>query len=152
MTDRFAMATQFLVGTHHIPLPPYSSQPVNGKPLFQWARENKLNEIDIPKREMTVHSAIVHNVTYILWSKIYQTITQSIGLVSGDFRQSQILQQWELINSQLPADQLYTVVGIIIECASGTYIRAIANELGKKLGTIALLLQLQRTGIGDYTI
>lgn len=34
--------------------PPYSSKPVNGKSLFQWARENRLNEIEIPTHKVQV--------------------------------------------------------------------------------------------------
>ena len=34
------------------PYPPFSSKPVNGKPLFWWAKANKLAEITIPQREI----------------------------------------------------------------------------------------------------
>ena len=37
-----------LVGTHTFPYPPYSSKPVNGVPLFRYARENTLHTITIP--------------------------------------------------------------------------------------------------------
>lgn len=37
-----------LVGKHQQAYPPYSSPRVNGKPLFQWAKDGKLEEITIP--------------------------------------------------------------------------------------------------------
>ena len=39
-----------------------------------------------------------------------------------------------------------------ITCSKGTYIRAIANDLGEKLGTVAVLSSLRRTNIGDYSV
>lgn len=37
-----------------------------------------------------------------------------------------------------------------IECSSGTYIRAIARDLGKSLNTFAVLSSLTRTQVGNY--
>ena len=35
---------------------------------------------------------------------------------------------------------------------SGTYIRTLAEELGKRLGTVAMVANLRRTAIGDFSI
>jgi tRNA pseudouridine55 synthase len=39
-----------------------------------------------------------------------------------------------------------------IECSKGTYIRAIARDLGEILGSCAYLTALRRTKIGDYNV
>ncbi len=39
-----------------------------------------------------------------------------------------------------------------IECSKGTYIRVIADDFGKALGTRAMLTSLRRTAIGDYNV
>ncbi len=39
-----------------------------------------------------------------------------------------------------------------IECSKGTYIRSLANDLGKSLGTLAHLVELRRTDIGAYSV
>jgi tRNA pseudouridine55 synthase len=39
-----------------------------------------------------------------------------------------------------------------IDCSKGTYIRALANDFGCKLGCGAFLSSLRRTGIGDYKV
>jgi len=39
-----------------------------------------------------------------------------------------------------------------IECSKGTYIRSIANDIGKALGSGGHLFSLRRTAIGDYQI
>ena len=39
-----------------------------------------------------------------------------------------------------------------IECSKGTYIRVIADDFGKSLGTRAMLTSLRRISIGDYSV
>ena len=46
----------------------------------------------------------------------------------------------------------YPTVSFTIEVASGTYIRSLARDLGKKLGTGAYLSDLRRTTVGDFRI
>jgi len=49
-------------------------------------------------------------------------------------------------------DFQFPVVSFAITCAKGFYVRSLANELGKKVGTGAILVNLVRTRIGDYTL
>lgn len=44
----------------------------------------------------------------------------------------------------------YPSVKIKVNCSSGTYIRTLAYDLGRKLGTGAFLAKLKRTSIGQY--
>ncbi len=44
------------------------------------------------------------------------------------------------------------VISFRIECSKGTYIRAIARDLGQILGCGAYLKSLRRTSIGDYNV
>ena len=46
----------------------------------------------------------------------------------------------------------YPVLKIETEVSSGTYIRALARDIGEKLGCGAYLKNLRRTGIGNYKI
>ena len=41
---------------------------------------------------------------------------------------------------------------IKIKCSSGTYIRSIANYLGKKMKTGGAILSLTRTKVGEFEI
>jgi len=49
-------------------------------------------------------------------------------------------------------DYKYPVLNIICKVGSGTYIRSIARDLGRKLGTYAYLGNLRRTKIGNVSI
>jgi len=44
------------------------------------------------------------------------------------------------------------ILKLKISCASGTYIRTLANDIGKALGCGAYLQELERTKIGDYKL
>ena len=44
------------------------------------------------------------------------------------------------------------ILTLKIGCSSGTYIRSLANDIGKAYGTGAVLAGLIRTGIGDFNI
>ena len=46
----------------------------------------------------------------------------------------------------------YPELKIKVHCSSGTYIRTLAEDIGKKLGTGAYLTALRRTKIGNYNI
>ncbi len=43
-------------------------------------------------------------------------------------------------------------LGLRITCSPGTYIRTLAHDIGKKLGTGAYCEELRRTKIGDYNV
>ena len=57
-----------------------------------------------------------------------------------------IINDIELIDCQLP------VITIRIVCSKGTYIRALARDIGTALGSGAHLIALERTRIGDVTL
>lgn len=46
----------------------------------------------------------------------------------------------------------FPLVRLRIECGAGTYIRAIAQDLGEALGTGGVLTGLRRTGVGGFTV
>jgi len=52
----------------------------------------------------------------------------------------------ELLRFQLP------VISIRVVCSKGTYIRALARDIGESLDSGAHLIGLQRTAIGDYKL
>ncbi len=41
---------------------------------------------------------------------------------------------------------------IRVDCGKGTYIRVLAEDIGRKLGTLAYVEELKRTAVGDYRI
>lgn len=150
-----------LEGENALPLPPYSSYKIKGKPLFQWAREGKLNKIKIPERKTMIYEIKLLSLKKISGRKLLDKIEQKIKVVKGDFRQEKILNRWQKM-LPFPSDRCfagtfenqkeYQVAKIKIACSSGTYIRSVANDLGKKLKTGGTLLSLTRTKAGEFEI
>ncbi len=131
--------------------PPYSSRTVKGKPLFEWAREGKIDEIEIPSHDVYVENIEIIGQTTICGQILLGDIKEKISKVSGDFRQEEIHMDWQ--NSLQSKEQIeFLVVKLKIICGSGVYVRSIANELGKKLGIPALALKIVRTKVGEYGI
>lgn len=46
----------------------------------------------------------------------------------------------------------YPILKIKVSCGSGVYIRSLARDIGKELGTGGYLKSLQRTRVGNYTL
>ena len=45
-----------------------------------------------------------------------------------------------------------SVARFVIECSSGTYIRSLAHDMGKKLGCGAHLAEITRTAVGEFSL
>ena len=144
-----------LEGDISLPLPPYSSYKIKGKPLFQWAREGKLSEIEIPIRQTKINSTKLLSLNEISGKNLMKKIEQKISLIKGDFRQKKILSRWQ---KMLPKScsslktLTFQTAKVKISCSSGTYIRSIAHHLGQELKTGGILLSLKRTRVGDFDI
>lgn len=130
--------------------PPYSSRPVNGKPLFSWSREGRLDEIEIPTHNVFVESIEIVSNSEISGKDLLKDIKEKISKVKGDFRQKEILLLWHNeLKDKL--ENIYPVIKLRISCGSGVYVRGIANEIGEKLNIGALALKIVRTKVGEYT-
>jgi tRNA pseudouridine55 synthase len=137
------------VGKRKQPYPPFSSQPVNGKPLFYWARNNKLHEITIPTKDITVYSIQFLSMRTLRGEQLQKEIEQRIGCVAGDFRQKEILGTWR---QAIDKNVEYPLVSCTIFCSSGTYMRSLAQDIGKYIGCGAVAFDIYRTQVGSLTI
>ncbi len=130
--------------------PPYSSRTVKGKPLFQWAREDKLNEIEIPSHQVQVDSIEIIEEDKITANNLLKKIKEVISLVNGDFRQDEIITLWEEILKEKKEE--YKIVKLKVTCGSGVYVRSIVNKLGEMIGIPSLSFKITRTKVGEYSI
>lgn len=131
--------------------PIYSSRTVSGKPLFEWARENRIEEIEIPTRGIKVFSIDHLNTRWMSGQEILDEVLKKISLVNGDFRQSQIIERWHQALDKQSSDK-FLVSSFRADVSSGTYIRGLADEMGKILGTVSLAYSIKRTRVGEYTL
>lgn len=99
----------FFIGYKLQEVPIYSAVSVNGKRLYEYAREGK--KVKLPKKEV-----FIENIDLLNFDERMQTFS------------------------------------IKVKCSKGTYIRALANDIGEKLGSFATLIELKRTKIGDICL
>lgn len=140
-----------LTGKIELPYPDYSSRTVKGKPLFWWARNNKLDKIVIPMKRSDIHSIELLEIKSIKSADIYSYILKSINSVKGDFRQKKILKNWTEYFMDKQEDD-HTVLSARASVSSGTYIRSLAKKIANDLGTFGVALRIKRTRIGSFKL
>ncbi len=148
---RLPEAVAALVGTHTDPYPAYSSKPVAGVPLFEWAKAGKLEDIEIPEHAFEVMEAGIVGMREITSEALLADVTEGIGKVAGDFRQERILTLWQEHTRTL-YDLTFPIVGVRVRCSSGTYMRSLAEKVGATLGVPALAFRIRRTRIGEHSL
>ncbi len=163
---------QEFVGTVRWEYPAFSSKTVQGKPLFLWALEGRINEIDIPTRESEIYElGFIKNklgglTTRLSMSELRDLVHMKINSIKpvkeyikngkdtkklgADFRRKEVLQSWvDFFNecAESPLLDEFQVLKIKCACSSGTYMRTLAKKLGDKLGMPASALSIVRTKV-----
>ncbi len=124
--------------------PAYSSRTVNGKQLHELARAGELPE-EMPTKEVEIYSIELLDQGKILAGDLKSRIFGVIDKVTGDFRQEEIKKRWDLALKD-PAFEFETIK-ILVRCSSGTYMRSLADRIGKDIRTGAFALSIKRTKI-----
>lgn len=133
-----------------LPAPPYSSIPYQGKPLWWWAKNNRLPAV-LPQTKCSVKSINLVALGSIRLHHIVDSVVPCIRALRGDFRQNEIVAQWKELELSNPTLELEKIT-LEIECGSGTYIRAIVSWMGEQLRTRALVYSLVRTRVGEVSL
>jgi len=149
--NRLRDLVRALVGRRKQEVPPYSSIVVRGKPLFWWARQGRLDEVGLPVREIEISRAEVLGLNPRSKHDLEAMIFKKINSVSGDFRQDQIKEVWRAALTRHP-HHYFSVATIRMTVGSGTYIRSIANEIGRTVGIPSLALRILRSRSGRFRV
>lgn len=131
--------------------PPFSSKTVEGKSLFEWARNNALGALMLPTRTVNIQSVELKEMYKVKEPDILAYVEESVAKVQGDFRQEEILCLWKR-NLRAAGAREFPCATVKIGCSSGTYARSIAHGLGQQMGVPALALHILRTRVGNYTV
>lgn len=134
------------VGRFKQEYPAYSSKTVNGKQLHELARAGELPK-EMPRKEVEIYSIEQVNKGTITAADLKRRIGESIKKVKGDFRQEEIIERWEEVLSDV--SEQFEMLTIKVKCSSGTYMRSLAEQMGKERGSMAFALRIKRTRIED---
>jgi len=138
-------------GTFLQKFPPYSSKPVNGRPLFYWAKNGRLDEIEIPEKERSISSIAIVDTSNINGGELINKVLERIKDVQGDFRQQEIADAWASLKARIQNDS-FQLATIEVSGSSGLYMRQLAVDIGQKLSQYALAYSITRTHVGPFTI
>jgi tRNA pseudouridine55 synthase len=117
------------VGEFDWEYPAFSSKPVDGKPMFQHAREDA--GVDIPKRTMKIYTLEMIGRSY----KSLHELKDQIQVIFEEF-----------------GDRKVGVVKFRARVGSGTYIRVLAQKIGEALDIPSFALSIKRTSVGTMEI
>lgn len=147
--DEIQKVIQEFVGKTEVPYPVFSSKPHKGKSLFEWGKEGLPDDEILPTTHLDIQDIKYIDTKQITSQDIEVEIYKRIDLVTGDFRQEQIKEAWKTYFEHAKVLS-YTIITISVTCKSGTYMRTLAQEIGKKLKTGALAFSIKRTRLGGY--
>lgn len=139
------------VGEFSQKYPAFSSKTINGESMFNLAKSGELNAEDIPEKEVEIKSIELLKQYSISHEDLETYIKRSIDLVSGDFRQEEIYKEWQLNLDDSKMNE-FSAISLRVGCTSGTYMRTLADNIGKKIGVPAIALNILRTKIQNYSI
>lgn len=135
-----------LVSTHHLPYPVFSSRTVDGKPLFEHAHRDA--GVERPIREMKVLHTVYMGARTLTSDALLREVNEKLNRLHvpelNDFRIERIVPRWREVLSQ---DALFTILSVEATVKSGTYIRSLAPELARQLGTSGLAYSIHRSAI-----
>jgi tRNA pseudouridine55 synthase len=143
--------------------PVYSACKVEGRRAFDYAREGsevalKAKELVIDEIELLDLHLPAVGVLSPQAEAVCTTARHGVS-IKGEGRRKQTFEAARAAAEQLsqpadeavtPADLSYMTLRIV--CSKGTYIRALARDIGAALGSGAYLLSLRRTRIGDIAL
>lgn len=156
---RLAGAAKSLVGEVSLSYPKFSSKTVAGKPLHLWTLENRLGEIEVPVANTKVYRIKLLDLRTESAEDVYKTVSEKIETIpevteeskrlGADFRRRDVRLSWQVWRENHKAENCQIAT---FECvvSSGTYIRSLAPEIARRVGTVGLAYSIHRTEIGRY--
>lgn len=143
LPEQLTQICKNLTGEIELPYPHFSSKTVDGKPLFQWSLEGRLDEIEIPTRRSTIYSLTLDKIETKSRTDVCDEARAKIDTIpevtdenkqlGADFRRTDVRVDWEAIKSNDSLPDQYTIAHFTCQSSSGTYMRTLAKLIGEKL-------------------
>lgn len=106
---------------------------------------------EIPTKEVEIYSIEKMGETEARGIDIAESVLEKIALVTGDFRQGEIGEEWYAFGNEF-GNIPFKIITLKVRCSSGTYMRSLAERIGKDEGTGALAYSIKRQSVGEFVI
>lgn len=148
-----------LIGPLSLPYPKFSSRTVKGKPLHMWTLEDRLDEIDIPSADTIIYKLKLTGLRRENVPRIYEDaskkiesiapVTEESKALGRDFRRSEVRVAWR-VWLEHHRDLSVQIASFTCVASSGTYMRSLSEEIGRRLKVSGLAYSIHRSKIGMY--
>lgn len=143
-----------LVGEFDQQVPPFSAVKVNGKPLYRWYLSGKINEVQIPIKQINIKNIEILKDEVLGVEILEDRLLSLLDTVKTGFRNEDIKKMWKekFCDSEVIKQKEFLILTVKAVVSKGTYVRAIANDLGKMIGVPACTMKITRTRVGEMRI
>lgn len=132
-------------------IPDFSARRVAGKSAFDFAKQGiKIAE---ESEKITIFDAKLLDFKSVETKRFIKTTIDQIAKVQGNFRQAEIIEQWQDIANQA-TNQLHHLYFASIEVSTSkrTYVRGLVRDMSQNLSFPAMANNITRTANGPYQI
>lgn len=140
-----------LTGKQAMKYPPFSAKTVSlddeMMPLWKIVRSGRLDEIDMPTKEVEIYDLTFQEIERAKKNYIINYIINQIEKVDGDFRQEEISAKWEEVFADLDDNAEFPLATFRLHCSTGTYVRRLVNDVGVQIGVPATSFSITRIGV-----
>ncbi|MDC0449237.1 hypothetical protein OAL67_01380, partial [bacterium] len=93
-----------------------------------------------------IYSIELLDLQFTNFQRLKQEIIEKIKNVEGDFRQEEIIKQWQDVSVGACRG-----MSLRVTMSKGLYVRSLSQDIAKKLGTVGFVTSLIRTKNGTYS-
>lgn len=106
---------------------------------------------EMPTKDVEIYSIEKMNEKEITGIEIAESALEKIALVTGEFRQGDIGEEWAAFGEEF-GNFPFKIVTVKVKCSSGTYMRSLAERIGKDVGVGGMAYSIKRNSVGEYKI
>lgn len=130
--------------------PRYSSYIIkkNGikKPLWYMEKNNLLCDKDIPSHDITIYSLKINGLMKIYYNfNYFINKIEKLKEINGSFNKENIINQYNYLNKIKKKNTFILQIPLKAHVSSGTYIRQLCFDIGKKIGIPTCAENIERT-------
>ena len=130
--------------------PVYSAVKVDGKRAFAYARENE--EVELKAKPLVIDELELLDINLPEQNVISPNAVEVAGMIKSGVRIKDFGRKLQHIEDVEVESEVIPYIKIRVVCSKGTYIRALARDIGEALQSGAYLIGLRRTRVGDTRI
>ena len=146
--ESFKKITDSFIGTYTQKIPPYSTKKIKGKHLHQITRSNK--KVTLPTKKGEIYKFDYLTSETLAIESVIKDISEKILLVTGDFRQKEIIDNW---NKTLKGkeNEAVKILKLYVELSKGLYVRSLTVDFCRKISATGFTHSIKRVKNGKYT-